>query len=69
VLVVVVAAFWLEDLGPAGVRAIAIGLGVLLSVAIVVGMIHRARKKGGAGPGAPPADQTSNDTPPPQPPG
>lgn len=68
VLVVVVAAFWLEDLGPAGVRGIAIGLGVLLTVAMIAGMIHRARKKGRSEAAAPGADQTSNDAPP-QPPG
>lgn len=69
VLVVVVGAFWLEDLGPAGVRGVAIGLGMLLSVAMVVGMIHRARKKSRSQAAAPDADQTSNEAPPPQPPG
>jgi hypothetical protein len=68
VLVVVVAAFWLEDLGPSGVRGIAIGLGVLLTLAIVVGMIHRVRRKGRSQPPAPDADQTSNEDLPPQPP-
>jgi hypothetical protein len=66
VLVVVIGAFWLEDLKAATVRGIAIGLGVLLAVAMVVGMIHRVRRKG-RDPAQPPG-QTSNDDAPPQPP-
>ena len=49
---VMVAAFFLEDLGAVGVRRIALGLGILLIVALVVGLYHRVRKK---------LSQTSND--------
>jgi uncharacterized SAM-binding protein YcdF (DUF218 family) len=66
VLVVVIGAFWLEDLQATTVRGIAIGLGILLAVAIVVGMIHRVRRKGRDPAQAP--GQTSNDDAPPQPP-
>jgi hypothetical protein len=61
IAVVMVAAFLLEDLGPSGVRTIALSLGILLLLAMVVGMYHRVKKKlkPPEAPGAP--DQTSND--------
>jgi hypothetical protein len=61
IAVVMVAAFFLEDVGAAGVRRIALGLGLLLVAAIVVGMIHRVRRKRTSPGSAPAGDQTSND--------
>jgi hypothetical protein len=61
VLVVMLGAFLLEGVGPTGVRSIAIGVGAVLALAIVVGMIHRVRKKGSAPIPGPEDVQTSKD--------
>jgi hypothetical protein len=45
IAVVIVAAFLLEGASPSTVRVIAIIAGILLLVALVYGMIRRARKK------------------------
>ena len=57
---VMIAAFLLEGLGASSVRTIAIVLGVLLIVAMVFGMYHRARAKLRAAAAARQAGQTSN---------
>jgi hypothetical protein len=61
IAVVMLAAFLLEDLGAQGVRRIALGLGILLVAAIVVGMYHRVRKKSRQEAAVDPPTQTSNE--------
>ena len=52
IALVMIAAFLLEGMGPAGVRRIALGLGILLLAAIVVGNLVRAAQAGTLAPRA-----------------
>ena len=65
VLLIVIGAFLLEGAGPSGARIVALSIGVLLVLAIVVGMYHRVKKKGRTPPGGETEeirDQTSNSS-------
>jgi hypothetical protein len=61
IAVVMAAAFLLEAADPAAVRIGAIAIGLLLVACLLVGMVHRARKKLREARTARPPDQTSND--------
>ena len=63
IALVMIGAFLLESVDATGVRTIAITLGVIMVVAIVFGMYHRARKKLRAAQSARLSDHTSNDVP------
>jgi hypothetical protein len=61
IAVVILAAFFLEDLGAASVRRIALGFGILLVVAIVIGMWHRVKRKSRAASAGDRSGHTSNE--------
>lgn len=61
IALVIIAALLLEEAGASAVRIVALSFGVLLCVALVIGMVHRAKKKLRTAAALRADDQTSND--------
>jgi hypothetical protein len=64
IALVALAAFFLEGLSAERVRGVALGFGAILSAVLVVGMVHRARRKRrtAAETARAAEDQTSNES-------